>query len=126
MSIGDNVSSLLNDATATLNELLRMHELNQELLETLVVTMAWVRDYAKKHNLPLPKETSYNSLINKAQTLVEELSSKSPNPCALCNRRKVTDFRADEEGTEPTEGGYAHTNTCSQPLSPDVESKKGI
>jgi hypothetical protein len=66
--------SLLNDATATLNELLRMHDLNQELLETLTVTMMWVRDYTNKHNIPLPRESSYMSLINKAQTLIEELA----------------------------------------------------
>jgi hypothetical protein len=67
------MSDLLKDATVTLNELLRMHELNQELLETLTVTMMWIRDYAEKHNIPLPKESSYTSLVNKAQTLIEEI-----------------------------------------------------
>jgi hypothetical protein len=69
------MSDLLKDATATLNELLRMHELTQELLETLTVTMMWVKDYTMKHNIPLPRETSYQSLINKAQMLIEEIAS---------------------------------------------------
>lgn len=91
------MSDLLKDATATLNELLRMHELNQELLETLAVTMAWVKDYAMKHNIPLPRESSYQSLINKAQSLIDELCSNSP----LFIRRKVTEQKSDGEVTEP-------------------------
>jgi hypothetical protein len=96
------MSKLLRDATETLNELLRMHELNQELLETLTVTMIWIKKYAEKHDIPLPKEASYCSLINKAQTLIDELSSESPN---LLHYASSDDFSqrkpSDEDFTEP-------------------------
>lgn len=84
--------SLLKDASATLNELIRMHELNQELLETLSVTMMWIKDYALKHNIPLPRETSYQSLINKAQMLFDEISSSD----GILQRKK-----SDKDFTEP-------------------------
>ena len=42
------MSDLLKEASATLNELIRMHEVNQELLENLAVTMVWIKDYAEK------------------------------------------------------------------------------
>jgi hypothetical protein len=51
-----------------------MRELLQELLETLVVTMMWVKGYPMKPNIPSPRETSYQTLINKAQMLFEEIS----------------------------------------------------
>jgi hypothetical protein len=90
------MSDLLKDATATLNELLRMHQLSQELLETLTVTMIWVKDYAEKHNIPLPKESSYTSLISKAQTLVEELITEPFAPNENLQHRKP-----NKEFTEP-------------------------
>jgi len=86
------MSNLLKDATATLNELLRMHDLNRELLETLQVTMLWLRDYAEKNNLPLPNGSTYNSLINKAQVLIDELTSSD----GFLQRKK-----SDKDFTEP-------------------------
>lgn len=88
------MSNLLKDATATLNELLRMHELNQELLETLTVTMLWIKNYTEKHNIPIPKKENLSSLINKAQSLINEISSDST---PFLQHR----FRTPEDSTEP-------------------------
>jgi hypothetical protein len=65
----------LSEVYQTLGELIRMHQLNQELLETLSVTMQWIRDYVEKHSIPLPNGSTYNSLINKAEALIEEIAS---------------------------------------------------
>ena len=70
------MSELLKEATATLNELIRMNDLNQELLETLTVTMLWLKDYAEKHNISIPRERTYLSLIRKAETLINDICSK--------------------------------------------------
>lgn len=69
---------LLEEAHQVLGELLRMHSLNQELLETLSVTASWLRDYAERNNIPFPNSSTYASLINKAETLIQELSTKNP------------------------------------------------
>lgn len=102
------MSSLLEDATSTLNELLRMYELNQELLETLAVTIMWIKDYAEKHNIPLPREASYQSLINKSQTLIEEIASSDS-----FIRRKVTETKSDEEVPEPARANYSFVGSYS-------------
>lgn len=87
---------LLEEATTALNELQRMHKLNAELLENLSVTAQWLRNYAEKHNIPLPNISTYNSLVNKAEVLIEEISSNE-----LLSRRKVTTFRTDEDVPAP-------------------------
>lgn len=90
------MTNLLEEATTTLSELQRIHKLNVELLETLSVTAQWLRIYAEKNNIPLPNISTYNSLVNKAEALIEEISSNE-----LLDRRKVTYFRTDEDVPEP-------------------------
>ena len=68
--------NLLEEANATLSELLKMHKLNQELLETLQVTMIWIRDFAQSNNIAFPNDSTYDSLINKAQILIDELTGE--------------------------------------------------
>jgi len=69
---------ILKEASSTFNELVRMHELNQELLETLMVAMQWMREYARKNNIPLLNQDTYFSLLNKAEMLINEIMSDSP------------------------------------------------
>jgi hypothetical protein len=88
--------TLLGEATATLSELQRMYKLNAELLETLSVTAQWFRAYAEKQNITLPNLSTYNSLVNKAEILINEISNNES-----LSRRKVTDYRTDEEVPEP-------------------------
>lgn len=65
----------LSEVHRVLGELIYMHQLNRELLETLSVTMQWIREYAKKHSIPLPDGSTYNSLLNKVDALIEEIAS---------------------------------------------------
>ena len=90
---------LLEEATSTLNEILRIHKLNQELLEVLSVTAQWVSDYAEKNNIPFPNSSTYYSLINKAETLLEEMTSSYPDYYKV-SRRKVTPLIKRREQTK--------------------------
>lgn len=68
------MTSLLDEATATFNEVLRMHKLNLELTENLLVTSEHLKDYAEKHDIPLPDDSTFYSLVNKAEALIEEIT----------------------------------------------------
>ena len=72
------MTTLLEEATSTFNELLRLHKLNTELIETLSVTAQWFRSYAEKHNTPFPNSSTYDTLINKAEALIQEIALESP------------------------------------------------
>jgi hypothetical protein len=37
-------------------------------LETLSVTIEYLKDYAEKHDIPLPDNSAFYYLINKAET----------------------------------------------------------
>jgi hypothetical protein len=94
----------LSEVYQTLGELICMHQLNQELLETLSVTMQWIRGYAEKHSISLPDDSTCNSLINKAEALIEEITTDMPlflkhhKPSDEFSQRKPS----DEDYTEPT------------------------
>lgn len=80
-------NDLLRKATSVFGELLRMHKLNQELLETLSVTLLWVKDYAERHSIPIQNRGNLASLIRKAEILIKEISS----PPFLQHRKRPTD-----------------------------------
>ena len=92
--IGEEMSDILKEASSTFNELVRMHELNQELLETLMVAMQWIRGYAEKNNIPFPNQNTFFSLLRKAESLINEMMSNSP---PFLQHRK----RTPEDATEP-------------------------
>jgi hypothetical protein len=76
-----------------------MHKLNQELLETLTVTMMWIAKYAKKHDIPILNEPTYISLINKANALIEEIASKDKTESS---DEFLHGDKSDEDFTEPS------------------------
>jgi hypothetical protein len=82
------------EAVETYTELLRTHQLNLELLETLEFTLCSVKDFCLTNNIPF-QSTKISSLLSKADIILNEIYQE-PN-----SRRKVTDFRTDEEVTEP-------------------------
>ena len=56
-----------------------MHELTNELLETLANTTNYIKEYTKANDVKLPNQQKFNSLITKTETLLNEISStKSP------------------------------------------------
>lgn len=67
------MSDLLKEASSIFNELIRMHELNRELLETLQVTLLRIKKYTEKNNIPLDDATK--SLLNRVVILREEVIS---------------------------------------------------
>jgi len=83
-------------------------KLNIELLETLCVTSEYLKDYAEKNKIPLPNNSTFYSLISKAEALTEELSNNQlldEKKYFLGNRRFLTDSfkknKTDEDLTEP-------------------------
>lgn len=102
-SVTFKMPDLLAEATATFNEILRVHKLNAELLEMLLVTTDYLRNYAEKYNIPLPDSSTFYSLINKAEALVEEITSEIPAKYLLGDeflqrKRTDTDFTKPEIG----------------------------
>lgn len=71
------MGNILQEAHVTLGELLRMHQLNQELLETSTMTLLWLKDNAEKNGIIFPNEGSLLSLVNKAEALIDEITSNT-------------------------------------------------
>ena len=65
----------LREVRDSLNELLRLHQLNLELLETLETAMFWLQDFGKKHDIQIPNRDKINSLITKADNLLAEITT---------------------------------------------------
>lgn len=65
----------LSDAMDTYSELLYLHQLNLELLETLEMTLLWLRDLQENHNICIPNKDKIATLLEKAETLIGEISS---------------------------------------------------
>ena len=83
-------------------ELLRMHQLNVELLEHLELSLFWIDDFSKKHELPIPNREKFSCLIKKASILIEEITKPK---MSLTNqktfiRRNFTSRKSDNNFTE--------------------------
>ena len=95
MIVLSNLSAIIR----ALNELQRMHQLNLELLEQYEILCRWITET----NLPIPNSEKLRSLLSKTHALLEELYQSNATKYIQysSSRRKVTDSRTDEEGTEP-------------------------
>ena len=89
----------LTELRDTMNEVIRMHELNSELLNTLLLMGYKIRDCANVHNAPLLNDGFY-SLLRKAETLLKEVSSDLPNIHESVIRRNFTERKPDDNLTE--------------------------
>lgn len=86
----------IDQIASSLLELKQMYQLNTELLEQLSV----VFDFLKKSDIHLPNESTFNSLLNKAMTLLDEMQSDKPKILQYnVSRRKVTDTY-EKNGTD--------------------------
>jgi hypothetical protein len=84
-----------------MNEVIRMHELNSDLLRTLVLMGYKIKDYANINGIPLLDDNFY-SILRKADLLIKEISStKTP----IINyktpiRQNFTEPETDDNFTE--------------------------
>ena len=85
---------LLEEASATLSEIVRIKSLMVEMIETLTLATLYVRGYAEKNNVPLPDFEKLDSLINKAESLRNEVVSGAP---PFLQHR----FKTPKDSTEP-------------------------
>jgi len=67
----------LEETNVSINKLITIHEFNQEMLEILQTTLLLIRQYVQNNNTPLPNSSTYNSLFDKAQTLIEEITQEA-------------------------------------------------
>ena len=86
-----------SESVETYNELLRLHQLNLELLETLELSLFWLKDFSNKNNIPIPNREKFTHLLNKIHALVTEVSSNQNLPI----RRKNTVFKSDADEPDP-------------------------
>ena len=91
--------SELSTIIQTLQELQRMHSLNLELLEQLDVVCQWIIE----NKLPIPNKEKLNSLLLKAQTLLQELYfEKTPTLLHMkLSDENLQGDKSDKEFTEP-------------------------
>ena len=82
----------LREAVDTYTELLRVHQLNLEMLDTLEITLYTVKDFCIAHNITIGNERII-SLLSKVNALFNELDQSTDEKKHL--------FRTDEEVTEP-------------------------
>jgi hypothetical protein len=84
----------------TLDELMRMHQLNLELLDTLATVLNRLRDYRIKNNLP-DFDDSTRSLLHRATTLYDELTSSPLWQCGKSSDDGYHERRKDGKLPEP-------------------------
>lgn len=59
----------------SMREILQLKQLNVELLQTLELTLLWFKDYRQKTGLPIPHIEVLDSLLKKADLLIDEICS---------------------------------------------------
>jgi len=93
----------LREAIDTYEELLRLHQLNLELLETLELSLLWLKSYTDKYDIPIPKRHIITSLLTKTSNLLNEIGSKTPYKTLRETgiRRFFTARKSDKDFTEP-------------------------
>lgn len=79
----------------TYEEMLRMHQLNLELLETLELSMFWLKNSQYEHKIPFPQKEKMSRLLHKVSSVPQIFQLKNPI------RRKETPSQSDAEETEP-------------------------
>jgi len=82
----------LRDAIDTYDGLLRLHQLNEEFLLTLELSLHWLLEFSEKHKIPIPHREKFQPLLGKVHALITEIAS----PPFLQHRN-----RTPEDPTEP-------------------------
>jgi len=89
----------LREAIDVYKELLRTHQLNIELLNTLELSLFCIRDFCQKNNIPF-EDRKLSQLIGKIDVLLCEISA--PYSTSSKNiRRFFIRRKSDKDLTEP-------------------------
>jgi len=84
----------------TLREVRELHELNVELMDTLIVIGQRLIEYADQHNILLERRDNLASLIGRAQRILLEIARPYwRNP--VLSDAILQGKRSDEDLTEP-------------------------
>jgi hypothetical protein len=85
--------------TNLMDELVELHKMNIQLMDTLTVIAARFLEYDSKYNMHLEGLDSLAYLFGKASKMLEEIGS--PYSCNPVKSRMVTEDRGPEDETEP-------------------------
>ena len=97
----------LREAILTYSELLRVHQLNIELLDALEQTFFHIQSFCHKHHIPFHDE-KLNSAITRIDSLLEEIN---------CEPLQITVIKSTDDSLHPNE----QTKTLQNPYNPSVE-----
>lgn len=99
---------LLREQCKALADVLRLKELNVELLDTLQSIIFWLYRYTERHNVPFEEErTSLKVLLGRTRTLLKELTDVPTLPWNPSNDFLQGD-KPNEDFTEPAHGFSLH------------------
>ena len=87
-----------------MEQLMRLRNLNVELMETLVQSLSYIRRYAVRNNLPLPTEDKFIYLLRRVYNLLEEINEEIALPKALM---LSDDFLQGDESDEDFTESYS-------------------
>ncbi len=101
---------LLREQLHRLNQLIKLDDLNTELMGAFTVLLTWVIDYCKKNNIPIHDEQSLKMLISRVKRLHQEIKIESSDLSEYVKFQKMLQCvsdeslqrdRSDEDLTEP-------------------------
>lgn len=68
----DRVGMMTTNSDEAINKLARFQDLCEELLETLTITLTFIKDYTEEHKIPIPNREKLAYLLRKTSLLLEE------------------------------------------------------
>jgi hypothetical protein len=89
--------------SSTLREVYELHELNIELMDTLLVVGQRLIEYADKHDVPINGRSKLASLIGRAQGLLERIGTPYRRNPVLSDAsyQHPKPASSDDKSTEP-------------------------
>jgi hypothetical protein len=93
--------------SSTLRQVYELHELNVELMDTLLLIGKRLIEYADKYQIPIEGRANLASLIGRAQRILEEIGTPyNRNP--VVSDAILHPKPSDEDFTEPTVWALLH------------------
>ncbi|MFQ5950869.1 MAG: hypothetical protein ACE5KH_02155 [Candidatus Geothermarchaeales archaeon] len=95
-----------------------LSELNSELLDTLLTSLEWVREYSEKYGIPLRDQESLEALITFARRVMKNLRREEKQ---LMSRKLRAYEDDDPDPDELPEPGKAKFNRCESSAEKSLE-----
>ena len=90
----------MDNSNEIINRLARLQNLCTELLETLTITLLFIKEYTEEHSIPIPNRQKLAYFLQKAILLLEECGLPTPSLQEPRKSRKLPSFFFDDEKTD--------------------------